>query len=271
MDNRILDVEKIIKTKNPGLYKWLPSFAINYVKRIIHEDYVNEMMDKHSDKKGAEFCEAMIDEMNITVIAKGVENIPTSDGVYMVGNHPLGGMDAMALVHIIKDIRPDIKFIVNDILLGIKNLKDMFHGVNKHGKTASESLRKVNELFASDEAVFLFPAGLVSRKYKGKVEDVDWKKTFITRSKRNSKLVVPVFIDGKLSNFFYGFSNFRKKLGVKFNIEMMFLVNELMKQKNRTITIYFGKPIDPSSFDKSKTDNEWAAYVKEQVYLLDKA
>lgn len=269
-DDKLIDVERILQNKNPALKKWLPQFVINGLKKIIHQDFVNETIYRHKDKMNAEFCEAIIEQMNITVIAKGVENIPKDGGVYLVCNHPLGGMDAMALVHILKDIRPDIKFIVNDILLGLKNLAGMFYGVNKHGGTAAESLKKVNELFAGDEAVFIFPAGLVSRKENGKVEDLEWKKTFVTRAKRNDQLIVPVFLDGELSNFFYRLSNFRKKIGIKFNIEMIFLVNELKKQSNKTINVYFGKPIDPSTMDKSKTDIEWAKHIKEKAYSLNK-
>jgi len=146
----------------------------------------------------------------------------------------------------------------------------MFQGVNKHGKTAKESMQKVNELFASDHAVFLFPAGLVSRKYNGQVRDTEWKRTFVNRAKKNNKKIVPVFIDGELSNFFYRLSNFRKRIGLKFNIEMIYLVDEMKKQSNKTVHIYFGKPIDPSTLDKSKSDKEWAAHIKNLVYTLDK-
>ena len=89
----------------------------------------------------------------------------------------------MAHVQAIYPIRPDIKFVVNDILLSLKNLKDLFVGVNKHGSTPSEVVKQMNDLFGSGHAVFIYPAGLVSRKVKGRVQDLDWKKTFVRTNK----------------------------------------------------------------------------------------
>ncbi len=270
MVEKVVDLDKIFKAKNPKLYKWLPGFVISYLKGVIEQDFINNTIHRNKDKMNADFCEGIIEQMNITVIAKGLENIPREGGFYFIGNHPLGGMDAMALVHVIKDIRPDIKFIVNDILLGLDNLSGMFYGVNKHGPTAKESLKKVNELFASDEAVYIFPAGLVSRREKGRIIDPEWKKTFITRAKKNNKQIVPVYLEGELSNFFYTLAHIRKKLRIKLNIEMLFLVGEMKKLKDKTINVYFGEPIDSEVFNKSKSDKEWAAYIKEIVYSLDK-
>ena len=270
MEDKLVDVEKIIQAKNPKLAKWMPNFVINAIKSIIQQDFINDTIISFKDKKNTDFCDAVIEHLNITVEVKGIENIPQNEGIYFVGNHPLGGVDAMAFVHVIKDIRPDIKFIVNDILLGLKNLSGMFYGINKHGETPSQSLKKVNELFAGDDAVFIYPAGLVSRRINGKVQDLEWKKTFVTRAKKNKKKVVPVYLHGELSNFFYRLANVRKRMGIKANIEMLFLVSELRKQANKTIQLYIGEPINPSTFDSTKTDKEWAQYVKEKVYLLGK-
>lgn len=144
----------------------------------------------------------------------------------------------------------------------------MFQGVNKHGKTAKESLQQIGELFASDQAIFIFPAGLVSRKKKGVIEDLEWKKTFVSQAKRNEKPVIPVYVDGKLSNFFYRLSNIRTRLGIKANIEMLYLADEMYRQKDTTISFVFGKKIPSSTFDKSKNDLAWAKWVKEKVYAL---
>lgn len=261
-----IDIKRLIASKNPKLLKWLPGFVIKYLQRILHEQDVNEFLANCKGKKGIEFCDEVVEKFKLTFEITGLENIPTDGGVILACNHPLGGMDAMALVSILKEKRRDIKFIVNDILLNLENLKDMFVGVNKHGGNASESLRKVDELFGSDQLVCVFPAGLVSRKKKGVVEDLEWKKTFVTRSKKHNKTIVPVYLDGKLSNFFYRLANFREKVGIKANIEMLYLVNELYKQKNKKIAIHFGAPIPSSTFDKSKNDKEWAATVKHKVY-----
>ena len=183
-------------------------------------------------------------------------------------NHPLGGIDALAIIDEIYPIRNDLKFVVNDLLLHLPNLKDLFVGVNKHGSNSKASLQLLNDLYASDKAIFVFPAGLVSRKKKGAVKDLEWKKTFITRAKKFEKNVVPIHIEGELSNFFYRLSNFRTAIGVKANIEMFYLVDELFKQANKTLNITIHPEIDYKSFTKEKTDVQWAQSVKEIVYSL---
>lgn len=268
MEEKFIDVERLIASKNPKLLKRLPTFILNYLKRIVHQEEINSILIENENLYGADFCGDIIKRFNIEVTSHGLENIPKDEGVIFASNHPLGGMDAMAIVTEVNPIREDIKFIVNDLLMNLHNLKGMFVGVDKHGANAKESLQKVNELFSSDKAIFLFPAGLVSRKKKGKVRDLEWKKTFVTRAKKENKKIVPVFIDGELSNFFYRLSNFREGLGVKMNIEMLYLANEMFKQKNKTLNLYFGKPILPKDFDSDKNDKQIAKEIKNTAYNL---
>jgi len=269
LTKKFVDVEALILSKNPKLLRRMPRFILNYLKNKIHEDEVNEFMHIHQDKYGVDFCDAIVEHFNIDIELVGVENIPRDTGAIFVSNHPLGGMDAVAIVSALRGVRDDIRFVVNDLLLQIKNLSGLFVGVNKHGKNAADSLKSVDELFASDKAVFIFPAGLVSRKINGKIRDLEWKKTFVSRAKKYNKPVIPVFVDGKLSYFFYLLSTWRKRLGIKANIEMLFLSDETFKQKNKKIRIFFGEPIPSSYFDASKTDQEWADEVKEIVYKVD--
>lgn len=266
VEDRFIDLEKLMESKNPGITKKIPGFIIRYLKRILHQEEINKIIIENKGLKNEVFCEDIIKRFGIKLEVEGIENVPTENGIILAANHPLGGMDALAIVTILKPIRKDINFIVNDLLLNLENLKEMFVGVNLHGKKSAKSLEKVNELFASDKAVFLFPSGFVSRKIKGKVRDFEWQKTFVSRSKRYEKAVVPVFIDGKLSNFFYRLANIRTFLGMKANIEMLYLAHELFKLKGETVKVRFGKPIPHTTFDKSKTDKEWANHVREIVY-----
>ncbi len=264
-EKKFIDIEKILQQKN---VTWLPKFVVSYLKRIIHQKDVNEFIAKNKDLYNEDFGEAALNYIGIDAEIIGLENIPQSGGVILTANHPLGGMDAMALISKIRSHRNNMRFIVNDILLNLTNLKELFVGVNKHGKSSKESFNKVNELFASENAVCIFPAGLVSRRKKGMVRDLPWKRTFIMKAIENQTPVVPIFVSGELSNFFYNLSNFRTAIGIKTNIEMLFLVDELFKQKGKKITIVVGKPIDPKTFDKSKDQFAWAEWVKEKVYAL---
>ena len=266
---KFVDVRRLIASKNPILLRWLPGFIIRWVERIIHQKEVNDFFNAHKDSDIYTFCQDALEYFNLQFSLKGIDNIPSAPNkVIFASNHPLGGMDAISIIHLLKGIRPDIKFIVNDLLMAVKHLQDRFVGVNKVGKNAIESLQKVEDQFANGTATFIFPAGLVSRKIKGQVRDLEWKKTFITKAKKYKTPIIPVHIGGQLTNRFYRLANFRKFLGIKVNIEMFFLVDELFKQRDMKIDIVIGKPIMPSQFDKTRNDKEWAEWMKEEVYRL---
>jgi len=175
----------------------------------------------------------------------------------------------MALIDVAGKVRPDIVFPVNDILMNVPGLQPLFIPINKHGRN-TENVRIIDETFASDKMILYFPAGLVSRKQRGGViRDLPWKKTFVSKAKKYQRDVIPVHISGRNSNFFYNLANWRKKLGIKANIEMLYLVDEMVKQKGKPIRITFGEPIPWTTFDKSKTDRQWAEEVKKRVYALN--
>ena len=269
MAAKFIDIEKILADKNPKLLKRLPNFLLNYLKNILWQDEVNRIISENEGVSGVQFCRNVIKEFNITAVIEGIENAPKTGGVTFASNHPLGGMDALAFIDQFSYYRKDIKFIANDILLNLKPMQDIFVGVNKMGTTAVPSLKNVDSVLANDESVVIFPAGLVSRRKKGVVKDLPWKKTFVTRARKHNVPIVPVIIDGKLSSFFYNLSNVREKLGIKANIEMLYLVNELFKQKNTTIKIIFGKPIYPDELDPNiMKDRAWAQKIKEIAYSL---
>ncbi|MEO9872323.1 1-acyl-sn-glycerol-3-phosphate acyltransferase [Ekhidna sp.] len=269
---KFVEVRKLIANKNPTLLKWLPGFLIRWVERIIHQKQVNKFMAANKDADAFEFSEAAVNLLNQKLSIKGIENIPPQpDNCIFVSNHPFGGMDALTIIHLLKDKRPDIKFIVNDLLMALTNLKEKFVGVNKVGRSAAQSLQRVEEQFASGTATFLFPAGLVSRKINGEIMDLEWKKTFVTKAKKYNKPVIPVHIDGRLTKRFYRLARIRKFLGIKLNIEMFFLVDELFKQENKEVNIVIGKPVLPDTFSRDKSDFEWAQWMKGEVYKLKEA
>lgn len=266
---KTIDSEELIRSKNPKLLKFLPRFLLNYIKRIIHEDEINAFLFEHRADDGFAFSTAVVNYFNVKVQIEGLENIPKSGGAVFASNHPLGGFDAMVILDSIHHVRSDVKFIVNDILLHLKNLKPLFVGVNKHGKNSVKMLNDIDEAYASEQAIFIYPAGLVSRKNDaGEIVDLEWKKSFITKAKKHQRNIVPLFVSGKNSNRFYNLARWRTKLGIKANIEMFFLADEMFRQRNKTITVIFGKPIPFATFTSEKSDLEWAQEVKKEVYQL---
>jgi len=267
-ESKLIDIRKLIGSKNPRLLKWIPGFVINYLKRILHQDEINQFILDHKSEFDQDFCKAVIDYFNIKVVINGLENIPKKGPVILAMNHPLGGMDALALVKALDGHRNDLIFIVNDLLLHLKNMNGLFVGVNKHGKNQPEVRAQIQQTFESEKALCIFPAGLVSRKIKGKVEDLLWKKTFITYGRMLDRAIVPIYIDGELSNFFYRLANFRKAIGIKANIEMLYLADELFSQRNRTITFTVGKPILANEFMKGENDIQSAEAFRQLVHTL---
>lgn len=268
MSDKFIDVKKIFHDKNPRLAGLLPGFALNYVKKIIHEDELNEFIRQNKHKHGFDFVDAIVDGFKLNVQFEGIDNIPATGGFVMAANHPLGGFDGMVLLQVVSQKRRDLKLIVNDILLRLKNLEELFIGVNKHGINAHHNLEAIDKLYASGNGVIIFPAGLVSRKQGDVIKDLEWKKSFVAKAKKYNRTIIPVHIQGANTNRFYNLANWRKKLFIKANIEMFLLVDEMFKQRNKIIKIKIGGPIPPSVFDKSKNDLQWAQWVKEKVYNI---
>jgi putative hemolysin len=271
MAEKLIDIENVIKKKNPRLVKALPRFILKYLKKKLHEEDINSFISEHGNKLNFDFAEAILTEFGVHINVVGTENIPMKGGFFIAANHPLGGLDGIAMIHAVGKVRRDIKLLVNDILLNLNNLKQLFVPVNKVGRNSPEITEQIDKAYASDEALIVFPAGLVSRKQSSGVMDLEWKKSFISRSRRHRKPIIPVFIEGKNSGFFYNFARLRKKIGIKANIEMFFLVDEMYKQKNKTITLIFGEPVPFETFTKDYNDAFWAEQMKRHVYEIGKA
>jgi putative hemolysin len=274
-----IDVKSLFAAKNPRLLKIIPGFIFTIIKKILHQDEINGYIYDHRDKYGLPFVDAILGEFGVKVEVAGrqgttlegddIRQIIPAEGRFIVAsNHPLGGLDGMALMHVAGKSRPDVVFPVNDLLMYIPGLKPLFIPINKHGKN-TENVAIIHQTFASDKTILYFPAGLVSRKQKGgKILDLEWKKTFVTQARKYQRDIIPVYISGRNTRFFYNLANFRKRLGIKANIEMILLPDEMMRQKGKIVRLTFGAPITWTSLDRSRNDAEWAAVIKEKVYRL---
>lgn len=264
---KFIDVDKVLREKAPGLRKWLPGFVVSWLKRKLHEREINEAMIVLKNDKGLDFNRKALDILGAKLETVHGENVPKTERVIIAANHPLGGLDGMSLIRSVGEIRPDVRFFVNDVLLTLKNYGDVFVGINKVGSTSATSLRTMEEVLRMNDAVLFFPAGLVSRKIDGKIVDLDWKKSFVTQAIDHKRLIVPTFIEGENSKFFYRFAKFRKFIGIKANIEMLFLPDEMFKQKGHTVKIHYGKPFDPSTvLHMGLSHKKWAAVIKDYIY-----
>jgi putative hemolysin len=265
-----INIDKLIASKNPALLKWIPRFIRNYIKRTIHQDEVNYVLHTYGKYEGVDFVDAIIEQhWQAHYTTYGLENIPADGRYIFASNHPLGAFDGLMLMSAIGKRFRGIKFVVNDLLLNLKPLEPLFVPVNKHGRQSAEYAERIKTTYASpDMQVLYFPAGLCSRRIKGVITDLPWKRNFIQKAIQYRRDIVPIYFEGRNSNFFYRIENIRKRLGIKVNIEMFFLPHEFFKQKKAHFNIYFGQPISYETFDKSKSLDQWTQVVREKVYAL---
>ena len=266
---QLIDIKSIIKSKTN---KKIPNFVVAIIEKILCLKRVNGIILKYGcDNQGVDFANRVLEELNITTSILGLENIPENEQLIFTSNHPLGALEALAIAKYLgqKFGNEHIKFITNEILSYIEPLKNIFTpvtvGANKQNK---EKIENIEKLFMSDNQIIMFPSGTVARKIKGTVQDSEWKKMFIAKARQYRRNIVPVHCSGRCSNFFLYFSNFRKFLGIKINIEQIFFPREMFKQKNSTINIKIGKSISYKTFTTDKTDFEYAQQIRKKVYEI---
>lgn len=265
----LLNVEEVL---GPKLLKKLPRFAVNFFKRRIHQDEINDCIMKAEHYCGAGFFDEALKYVGITYKMRGIENLDMSKKYVFACNHPLGGPEALIIGSLFRQIYGDgFKVPSNQLLMNMKPLKEFFVPVNVISSKQSRDLGvKIAEMFSSDMQVLVFPAGLCARKIKGKVTEMPWKKMFVTQSRKYEKDIVPLHISGFNSKRFFFFSWLSRLLKLKFNLGMIFLVDELFNKKGQEFVITIDKPISYTTLDKSKTDLEWAAEIKNKVEELSK-
>jgi putative hemolysin len=260
-------LKDIVSEKNGKLAKRIPGFVYGWMNRLLHVRELNDIIFRFGDKMGIDFVIACMSYFNVSFDFQGTENLPGEGRFIFASNHPLGGFDGLILLNgVTKYLGPSL-FLVRDELTKIPQLKQVFIPINKFGNQRN-SINLINEAYASDKQILIFPAGLASRKKHGVIADLEWHKHFIQKSVEHKRDVIPVFMSGRNSSFFYFLSNFRQFIGIKLNIEMFLLPDEMFRQKGKKFTITFGKPIPWQSFDNSKTTAQWANEVKKVAYEL---
>ena len=269
---KTIDLDAVLRGKMGAKAKWVPRFLVNWLKKTIHEDEVNRFLWESRDKVGVDWLEECVRYLDMTLNIEGMENLPPADDgrLYtLVSNHPLGGADGVALGAIIgRHFNGNFRYLVNDLLLNLPGLAPVSIGINKTGGQSRSFPAMVEAGFQSKNHMLLFPAGLCSRKIDGKIADLPWKKTFISKSVEYQRDVIPIHFSGQNSDKFYNIANICKKLNLKFNVAMLFLVDEMYKNVHKTFRVAIGKPIPWQTFDKSHTPTEWAQIVREGVYKL---
>ncbi|MCR5049917.1 MAG: 1-acyl-sn-glycerol-3-phosphate acyltransferase [Paludibacteraceae bacterium] len=269
-----MNIRAILKRKAPHVH--VPDCVVRYLERITHVKQMNAFLRKHPIERNYEFIKFVIDEeLGCSASIEGTENIPTDDHpVIFVSNHPLGGLDGMIIAQMVngKRNRP-LKVIVNELLMNMEPLTDLWAPVNKVGVLSKEQAIKQQQMWESATDVLTFPAGACSRLQhidgKWMVRDLEWKKNFIQRAREYKRNIVPIYFEGHNSRFFYALAYIRKMLGLKLNIEMLYLVDEMYGARGKHFRVHVLPPIPYTTFDNSRTPAKWADYVKKYVYATN--
>ena len=267
------DIRAILKSKAPKAH--VPGFLIRYLERIAHVKQMNAFLRKHTTERNYDFIRLVLDEeLGCSASIDGTENIPT-DGkpVIFVSNHPLGGLDGMIIAQMIHESRAEkreLKVIVNELLMYMEPLAGLWAPVSKTNSLTKEQALMQQHMWESGTDVLTFPAGACSRMQhingKWTIQDLEWQKNFIQRAREYKRNIVPIYFEGKNSRFFYALAYIRKKLHIKLNIEMLYLVDEMYGAHGKHFKVHVLPPIPYSTFDNTRSPKQWAQYVKSIVY-----
>ncbi len=267
-----LDIDKILESKMGDKAKKVPRFLVNWLKNIMHQEWLNKHIWETRESEGSAWLVEVLHCFNVTLQVHGEENLPPKDDARrytFVSNHPLGGIDGIAIGSVIgKSYDDNFRYLVNDLLMNLPSLAPLCIPINKTGKQSRDFPRMVEAGFSSDRHMLMFPAGLCSRLIDGEIHDIPWTKTFITKSIQTRRDVVPIYFSGHNSRRFYRIAKLCKALRLKFNVAMLFLVDEMYKNQGKTFHIYIGKPIPYQTFDKTRSAKQWAQWVEDEVYKM---
>ena len=253
-----VDVGKVIRTKIPSKAKYLPGFVVRLVEKIICQRRLNEILEAIYPEEGVKAANIAMREMRINVVVEGEENIPTDGRFIFVSNHPLGGLDGLALISYLGGrYDGNIRFIVNDLLMAVEPLRSIFLPVNKYGAQRRSVVEEIEAQYAGDNQMITFPAGLCSRRTdSGRIHDLEWKKFVVTHAVRHHRDVIPIFFDEVNSDLFYFLARLRERLGFKFNAEMIMLPREMIRREGDTLHFHIGRPIPWTTLDEKNARAE---------------
>lgn len=266
-----IDIDSVVRSRLPRYSRFIPRWLTRGLERIICQDKLNEMLRVNHGKRNASFCRGVIDYLGVTYSVKNASNLPLNPRAIFVCNHPLGGLDGMILIDMLKrHYGMEPRFIVNDLLMAIKPLSGVFLPINKHGKQSRKSSSDIEEALASEAPIIIFPAGLVSRKRdNGQIADLEWHKMFVNKAVTTQRNVIPLHFSGHNSKFFYNFAKLRSRLGIPFNIEMVRLPAEMFRCEGSNFTVSVGKVIEWQSLSGGRNADKEALSIREAAYRLN--
>ena len=226
----------------------IPGPAISLIERLIHQDDLNAILRFAFPARGSEFADKVYEFLDLSLEIEGLDNLASGQRFVFASNHPLGGLDGIGLVKVLGHHYGDanLRVFVNDLLMNVEPMSDVFLPVNKYGGQQRAAAELINEAYASDCQIVMFPAGLVSRlSPAGKVRDLEWQKSFVAKAIAFGRKIVPVRFEGLNRPRFYRTARFRSLLHIGINIEQLLLPAEVFASRGKRLKVIFGAPEDP--------------------------
>lgn len=251
----MIDAERILQEVYPDFKLGKDNkLAVKALKKLLHEDDFNDVINKNKHLRGFAFLDKLLNYFNFNyqVGNNSYSNIPSEGRLLIVANHPIGTLDGLALIKLIRSVRPDVRIVANRVLSHMEPLQSIFLPVDvlTDGKSMKDSYKAMLEALENEEAVIIFPAGEVSRITPKGIRDGKWKTGFIKLAKKTQCPILPIHIKAKNSAFFYGMSTIYKPLGT------MLLVKEMFNKKNQEIKFKVGAPIPFQALSQDEQTNK---------------
>lgn len=263
-----ISIDDMIRRRWPRAAACMPRAAVRALEHCLCVDRLNDYIVGHAHLPTAEFLHGFLSSLQVTYSVEGLDSL-RSDGRYiMASNHPFGGLDGVILAATMIDRFGDVGVVVNDLLSEIRPLSGIWIPVNTHGAQRSDNVRRYDEVMRSDKPVVTFPAGLCSRRIAGRVRDTRWHPSFVKRAIMHGRDIVPVYVDGQLSDAFYRMAAMRRRLGIGVNLEMLRLPSEMYAQRGQHISIRIGKPLSCHDIRHSESTHDVCRQVRDKVYEM---
>ncbi len=226
-----------------------------------------------ADRREIGFFQKAIDAFRVKVrYRKGVlERIPKSGPLVVVANHPLHGIDGLAIAHMLSHVRDDVKVMLTSTFDGIPGMAE--HGIfvnesaGPSARSRSESTREAIEWLKAGHVVVLFPAGqgsCVPSERPHYPVDGPWLKGTSLLIKKSGAQVLPIFVHGRPSLLIQAVRQ------VLPQVALFLLLREIVRQRGRRVRLEVGQALNAEEVLAQGDAEAQLEFLRERTYALGK-
>jgi putative hemolysin len=264
------DLKTIIDSKSPGFFERWPGFLstslLRILERIVHVDELQEFFTQHGDKKNWQFIEAVFDYLDFSymVTAEDRKKIPPEGRLICVANHVTGPLDGLILLHMIGEIRQDVKIVLTDILAGLENLADLFLLYDQYTpRLQKQNILAIRQALLAEQVVIFFPAGEVTKLSWQGLKDQAWQTGPVSLARKYGVPILPISLHARNSLVYYLAALIHR------NFSTLLLAHEMFRKRSTTIPVKIGDLLQKNLFTAPGTDiTTQTESLKEQVHRI---